>query len=211
MDILQTIVSHLQPQPHWHVIDINTTLSSLAAYIAPQVAQLTAVTGVALSRRTPTTAHLLIGDRIAHRWPIDDHFLDQINPLLAPDSLLVLIDPIIPGSNLRGKKADKQRQSGRYLNALYKLHNPANGRCHSLSQWQNKLRQANLTIQYQHIIHQETEFTQWVAGSSIQNQIRLRAMLIQAPPIVNQFLTPQIAGDRITFYIQTAIIIAQMR
>ena len=53
-------------------------------------------------------------------------------------------------------------------------------------------------------------FTPWAKRMKVseENTLRLRAMLVQAPQLVVEFLTPDISGDTIEFQLTEAIIIA---
>ena len=48
---------------------------------------------------------------------------------------LAVVDNVVPGSRLRGKKAKIELEAGRYINAYEKLRDPSHGRCLSLDEW----------------------------------------------------------------------------
>ena len=72
--------------------------------------------------------------------------------------------------------------------------------------------QAGFTVQHQELLHKEMEFAPWAARMQVSREdtIRLKAMLVQAPTAVSDFLTPQISNDRITFRLTELLVVGKL-
>lgn len=237
---LARLVELAQPQPTWCVLDIATAAGHTALALAPHVshvvatditpamlpvaAALAAERGITVSSMSlaaadaenlPFPAHCfhLVTCRIAaHHFPDISRFLAESARVLRPGGLLAVVDNIVPGSRLRGKKAQQARQAGQYINAFEKLRDPSHARCLSLDQWTAAFSQAGFTLRHQEVAHKTIDFDDWVARMQVpaDDRTRLRAMLIQAPAPVHAFLTPTLSGDRITFRLAEAILIGRL-
>jgi len=236
---LKRLVELVQPQSHWRVLDVATAAGHTAFAFAPHVAQVIAtditpemlpvaaklaeekgiqnvVLETADAEALPYPDHhfdLLTCRIAAHHFPDIGRFLSESARVLRPGGILAVVDNIVPGSRLRGKKANLQRRAGDYINAFEKLRDPSHGRCLSLDEWNDAFQTAGCTLLHQEVAAKAIDFDDWVARMQVSadNCTRLRAMLIQAPEPVQQFLTPQFAGDRITFHLAEAIVIGQCR
>lgn len=236
---LARLVALTQPQPQWRVLDVATGAGHTAFAFAPRVAQVTAVDitpqmlqvarELAAEKRIENVSlatadaedlpfadnsFQLVTCRIApHHFDDVARFLREAARVLAVDGVLAVVDNVVPGSRLRGKKAKLQRQAGDYVNALEKLRDPGHGRCLSLIQWQDKFRIASLTLTHQELNKKTIDFDAWVGRMRVppKDKIRLRAMLAQAPAEVADFLTPNFVGDRITFQLSEAILIGKRK
>ncbi|HRQ36709.1 MAG TPA: hypothetical protein PLD25_02205 [Chloroflexota bacterium] len=127
---------------------------------------------------------------------------------LKPGDLLSVRDVVVPGSRLRGKKAELQRQAGGYVNAFLQMSGwrPAL----SQNQWEDILRESGFVVEYGGSTAVAYTFHDWALQLSPPDRIRLRALLVQAPAPVQDYLTPQFAGDRIAFYLQELWIIGRL-
>lgn len=66
--------------------------------------------------------------RIApHHFADIGRFIAEAVRVLRPGGLLAVVDNIVPGSRLRGKKADRRRAAGEYINIFEKLRDPTMG------------------------------------------------------------------------------------
>jgi ubiquinone/menaquinone biosynthesis C-methylase UbiE len=237
-DSLARLVALTQPQPGWHVLDVATAAGHTAFAFAPHVAYVTAtdltpqmltvaadlatqkgITNVTLEQADaedlPYEAKMfdLVTCRIApHHFPDIQQFVHEAARMLKPGGLLAVVDNIVPGTHLRGKKAQLINEAGAYVNAFEKLRDPSHGRCWSVDEWEHGFRKAGFTIQHQELLTKEMEFGPWTARMQVspEDAIRLRAMLVQAPTAVADFLTPQISNDRITFRLTEAILIGKI-
>lgn len=128
-----------------------------------------------------------------------------------PGERVLIVDWAIPGSALRGRKAELQRRAGEYVNRLLALAGLGNGRCLSMAEWEQQCRQAGLVILSSGVrdVWLDVDVVLAQRPLSVQDRVRLRAMLVQAPEPVRQSLTPQFVGDRITFRLQQLQLMAQ--
>ena len=234
---LARLVELLRPQPEWRVLDVATAAGHTALAFAPHVAHVTATDitepmlmvaaqlaqdrGVAnISLQTADAENLpfvdgsfdLVTCRIAaHHFLEVGRFLTEAVRVLRPHGLLAVVDNVVPGSRLRGKKAQRQRDAGRYVNAFEKLRDPSHHRCLSLPQWEDAFRTASFELVHQETASKPIDFDDWATRMrvSAENRLRLRALLLQAPEPVAEFLSPQISGDKLSFQLTETILIGR--
>lgn len=140
-----------------------------------------------------------------------DDMLPRLVPLLKPAGSLAIGTLLIPGTRRRGKKAERVRAAGRYINAWLRLQNKPYGRLLSLPEWEDTLQHHSLTLAQQITRQRPVDFDTWTAQRPLAplTRQRLRAMLLQAPAPVADFLTLQIADDRINFHMTEIILIGK--
>ncbi|MBE2197977.1 MAG: class I SAM-dependent methyltransferase [Anaerolinea sp.] len=235
---LGRLVELVRPLPHWQVLDIATGAGHTAFTFAPHVAQVVAADLTAemlgQTRQLAAAKELanvtvcladaeelpfagarfdLVTCRIApHHFPDIGRFLSESVRVLRPGGLLAVVDNVVPGSRLRGKKADLLHAAGQYVNAFEKLRDPSHNRCLSLDEWAAAFATANCPLQHQETAQKAMDFDWWATRmqTTPETTTRLRAMLMQAPAPVLAFLTPQVSGDRITFHLMEAILIGSV-
>ena len=235
---LMRLVEITQPQPDWQVLDVATAAGHTAFAFAPHVAHvvasdltpemltvaadLAAEKGLSNVSFEPADAEALpyeaaafdlVTCRIApHHFPDIQQFINEAARVLKPGGLLAVVDNIVPGTHLRGKKARLINEAGNYVNAFEKLRDPSHGRCWSVSEWEHGFAQAGFAVQHQELLHKEMEFAPWAARMQVSREdtIRLKAMLVQAPTAVSDFLTPQISNDRITFRLTELLVVGKL-
>jgi ubiquinone/menaquinone biosynthesis C-methylase UbiE len=235
---LKRLVDLTQPQPGWHVLDVATAAGHTAFAFAPHVAHviatdltpqmLTVAADLAVEKSITnvrfapadaedlpyeTETFDLVTCRIApHHFPDIQQFINEAARVLKPRGLLAVVDNIVPGTHLHGKKARLINEAGSYLNAFEKLRDPSHGRCWSVNEWEHGFRQAGFTVQHQELLAKEMEFGSWATRMQVspEDTTRLKAMLVQAPTAVADFLTPQISNDRITFRLTELIIVGKL-
>ncbi len=232
---LPRLLALLPLQPHWRVLDIATGAGHTAHILAPHVQQVVAA-DLTLSMLAQTrqlaqekgvpqvtvsagdaealpfaeASFDLVTCRLAaHHFPEISRFLAESARVLKPGGLLAIVDNVVPGSRLRGKKAHLMRETARYVNAFEKLRDPSHQTCLSVEQWQDALAAAGLALTHQELLSVPLDFDAYAARMRVtpQNKLRLQAMLRQAPQPVLTFLTPHQTGDRITFHLTEAILI----
>ncbi len=232
---LLRLVELIQPQPDWQMLDIATAAGHTAVIFSSHVAHVTAtditpemltVAQKMADEKSITNISIELADaealpyddnsfdlltcRIAaHHFPHIDQFMAHSARVLKPNGILAIVDNVVPGTHLRGKKAELVRDAGKYVNAFEKLRDPSHSRCLSLNEWQNAFKTAGFINVRQEIAQKQMEFDGWADRMqvSLADKTRLRVMLTQAPQQVAEFLTPQITGDRIHFHLTEAIII----
>ena len=235
---LGRLVELAQPQPDWQALDIAAAAGHTALTFAPHVKHVTATDitpemlpvaarqaaerGISnISLETADAENLpypdnqfdLVTCRIAaHHFPNVARFLAESARVLRPGGLLAVVDNIAPGSRLRGKKGREWRAAGEYYNAFEMLRDPSHHRCLSLEEWVDAFSEAGFTLKEQETAVKWLDFDSWAARMQVteKNKLRLRAMLIQAPDKVLEFLTPQFTGARIAFRLTEAILIGEI-
>jgi SAM-dependent methyltransferase len=136
----------------------------------------------------------------------------EIGRVLRPGGHLLIIDNLVPGSRLRGKKARQMRQAGEYVNVWMRLRNPRHKKYLDQDGWIDLLDDSKASIQQLAECKIAQGFDTWAGyySPSSNNRLRLKAMLVQAPEKVRDFLTPVESGDRIAFRMTEVFILAQM-
>lgn len=234
---LQRLLELVQPEPDWHVLDIATGAGHTALTFAPHVAHvtLTDITpqmlekaqGLAQDRGIDNVLFELadaenlpyedgrfhaVTCRIApHHFPNIPRFIAESHRVLKSGGVFAVVDNVVPGTHLRGKKANLQREAGMYINAFEKLRDPSHARCLSLNEWEHGFNKAGFGDIHSETAPKEMDFDWWAKRMNVMpdDKTRLRAMLVQAPREVADFLTPHFGGDRIKFYLREAIIIGR--
>lgn len=232
---LARLVEIVGPEPGWRVLDVATAAGHMALAFAPHVA---AVIGLDLTpEMLPLAAELAagrgathvtfaVGDvedlpfavgafdavtcRIApHHFPSIDRFIAEAARVLRPGSVLAVVDNVVPGSRLRGKKANRQRLAGDYVNAFEKLRDPSHVRCLSFEEWIDALAAAGLAVEAQETLDKRLTFETWAARHTPEMQTRLRAMLLRAPAEAAAFLDPQTHTGLTTFRLREGLFVAR--
>ena len=231
---LARLVALADPQPAWRVLDVATAAGHTALAFAPRVA---AVVGLDLTREMLPHAARLAAERGAANvvWAVGDvddlpfadgafdlvtcriaphHFADigrflrEAARALRPGGLLAVVDNVVPGSRLRGKRADRERQAGDYVNAFEKLRDPSHVRCLSFEAWVDALVAAGLVVSAAETLDKRLTFETWAARHTPEMQTRLRAMLLQAPEAARAFLDPRVEGVT-TFRLREGVFVAR--
>ncbi|MCA9998382.1 MAG: methyltransferase domain-containing protein [Anaerolineales bacterium] len=235
---LARLVELVQPQADWQVLDIATAAGHTAFIFAPHVAHVTAsdltpemltvAANLAQERGIPNVSFReadaealpfanasfdLVTCRIApHHFPNVAQFLAEAARVLRPGGTLAVVDNVVPGSKLHGKKGRLLREAGEYVNAFEKLRDPSHHRCLSLDEWEDGFRKAGFTLHHSETAFKAMTFGPWADRMQVSpdNKTRLKAMLVQAPTAVSEFLTPQFSEDRITFRLTEAILVGKL-
>jgi SAM-dependent methyltransferase len=232
---LPRLVERLAPRPDWRVLDVATAAGHTALAFAPHVA---AVVGLDLTpqmlplaaglaaERGATNLTLTVGDvddlpfsgqtfdavtcRIApHHFADVGRFIAEAARVLRPGGALAVVDNVVPGSRLRGKRAEAQRQAGAYVNTFEKLRDPSHVRCLSVEEWLEALAAAGLDVEPPETLDKRLTFETWAARHTPDTQARLRAMLLRAPAAAADFLDPQTDTGLTTFRLREGLFIAR--
>ncbi|MGH2538071.1 MAG: class I SAM-dependent methyltransferase, partial [Candidatus Promineifilaceae bacterium] len=234
---LARLVELLRPRPEGRLLDVATGAGHTALALAPQVghavgvdlspAMLRQAAGLAAERglsnldwalaeagALPFAAgsfDLLTCRIAAHHFPDVAAFLAEVGRLLRPGGRLGLVDNVVPGSHLRGKRGRLLRQAGEYVNAFERLRDPSHGACLSQNAWAEALAAAGLALEHQESQAKEIDFDDWTERMRVPpaDRLRLEVMLRQAPPAAANFLAPRFAGRRIRFQLTEAIFIVR--
>ena len=231
---LARLVELVKPQPSWRVLDVATAAGHTALAFAPHVAtvigldltaQMLPLAAGLAAERGAANVGLAVGDvddlpfgvavfdlvtcRIApHHFADIGRFLAEAARVLLPGGVLAVVDNIVPGSRLRGKRADRQREAGAYVNAFEKLRDPSHVRCLSEEEWLDALAAAGLVVVARETLDKRLTFETWAARHTPVMQTRLRAMLLQAPEAARAFLDPRSEGLT-TFRLREGLFIAR--
>ncbi|NHZ72785.1 MAG: methyltransferase domain-containing protein [Aquificales bacterium] len=236
---LDRLVDLLAPQSDWHMLDVATGGGHTAFKLAPTVAHVIATditpemlantakgaaerglanvvteTADAQNLPFPDAQFDVVTCRIAaHHFGDNGRFLSECARVLKPGGMMALVDNVVPGSRLRGKKAKLQREAGKYVNAFEKLRDPSHNRALSVYEWLDLFVTAGFSDIHQEIHRKKMDFDSWTDRMHVmpEDRIRLKAMLLQAPTAVADFLTPQTTGDRIAFHLTEAIIVGRLK
>lgn len=234
---LRRLVELTAPQADWQVLDIATgaghtahTFARHVGFVAasdltlPMLRQTRGLAGqLGLPNVVVTAAD---GERLpfandsfdlvtcrlaAHHFGDVAAFVHESARVLRPGGLLAVSDNVVPGSNRSGKKARLLNETGRYVNAFEKLRDPSHGRHQTPEEWREYFVAHRFVLLHEESDKKAINFGDYVARSGVvpDDIVRLRAMLVQAPEGVLEFLTPIFQGDTITFYLTEAIFIGQ--
>jgi SAM-dependent methyltransferase len=232
---LARLVELTAPQPGWRVLDVATAAGHTALAFAPRVA---AVVGLDLTpQMLPLAARLAaehgasnvaftVGDvedlsfgegafdavtcRIApHHFPDIGRFIAEAMRVLRPGGILAVVDNVVPGSRLRGKRADRQREAGAYVNAFERLRDPSHVRCLSFEEWIEALATAGLALEAGETLDKRLTFETWAARHAPETRTRLRVMLLRAPAAAAEFLDPQTDTGLTTFRLREGLFVAR--
>jgi ubiquinone/menaquinone biosynthesis C-methylase UbiE len=238
---LKRLLELVRPQPTWRVLDVATGAGHTALTFAPHVAAVVAAdltpamlpmaAQLAQARSLVNLSYVVAGAealpfagnafdlvtcRIApHHFGDVAAFVRETARLLRPEGLLAVVDNVVPGEAglRRRREREEARNVARYLNAFEKLRDPSHGRCLSQAEWRRLLEQNGFALLHEESDRKAIDFDDWVARMGVPpaNVVRLRAMVRQAPAAVAAFLQPEYLGERITFHLTEAILVARLR
>jgi len=221
---LTHLVGLVQPQPHWHTLDIATAAGHTAFAFAPHVAQawatditsemleiakqqanergLTNVTvEYADAEKLPyaDASFDLVTCRIApHHFPNIGLFLQESARVLRSGGILAVVDNFVPDG-----------AGGDYVNAFEKLRDPSHGRCLSVAEWLAGYEQAGLHVQHHETLNKSMDFAFWAQRHDAVMQRYLRAMLSEVTGEAKAFLQPQTTPEGASFQLYEVTIIGQ--
>ena len=233
---LQRLVELIEPRSHWVGIDIATAAGHTAHILAPHVSRMVATditidmlpkaTSLALEKGLSNVETAgtdaenmafadhsfdLVTCRIApHHFPDIPKFVSEAWRILKPGGVFAVVDNVVPST---GSKKKKEREAfanaADYVNAFEKLRDPSHGACFSLHQWTNLFKKVGFQNVQWETGRKRMEFAPWADRMNVaaDDKVRLKAMLVQAPRVVEEFLTPEFDGDKIFFTLMEGIII----
>jgi SAM-dependent methyltransferase len=156
---------------------------------------------------------LIVGNQMWHMTADSAAWVSEAFRVLKREGLLAIITRLVPGSRRRGKKAQRLREAGAYINAWCRLRDRRHAQYLSQEQWEDLLMEQGFKIENWEVDEKRIDFDSWTADPtrSVKDYLRLKAMLIQAPEKAREFLTPEFAGDRIRFRLPEASILAKSK
>jgi ubiquinone/menaquinone biosynthesis C-methylase UbiE len=210
---LQRLADIAKPQPEWLVLDIATggghtartfaaltrqiiasdlTLKMLVAarqHLAKSgVQNVSFTTADAENLPFPEATFDLLTCRIAaHHFPNAQNFVNQSVRVLKTGACLLLQDHVLPD----------ERNAARYVDAFEKLRDPSHNRAFSQAEWIAIFLSAGLQVTHVEQIIKRHELLPWAQRQNCSPQVvrQLRALLINAPPIVSEWMQPQDPED----------------
>jgi len=140
--------------------------------------------------------------RIApHHFPSIDAFVMEVARVLKPGGLLAIADNV----------ASPDRKVARYVDALETLRDPSHHLMFTLPDWEAAFYAAGVSVTHTEAFHKTDDFDGWAGrmGVSADDTLRLRAMVLQAPPAVQEWMQPRQKGSRIEFLLHEVIILGR--
>lgn len=232
---LERLLELTRPGPEWMVLDVATGAGHTAHTFAPHVREVIAsdittrmleLTGEMAHKRGLTNVNAVAADAemlpfadgrfdlvtcrvAAHHFPALAEFMAESARVLRPSGLLAVVDNVVPGSRRTGRKGKAAEEAGRYINAFETLRDPSHVRCLSFDGWQERFYQAGFRILHQEVADKMLDFYDWTARMRVQpaDEIRLEAMLRQAPDQAAEFLRPGFGAKRILFRLAVALFV----
>lgn len=232
---LARLLALTKPRPEWIVLDVATGAGHTAITFAPHVARVIAsditmrmlelcaemarakglsnVSAAGIDAESlpfkDNSLDLVTCRVAAHHFPALADFMAESARVLRPGGLLAVVDNVVPGSRRQDKKGRAAEEAGRYINAFETLRDPSHVRCLSLDGWQEQFYQAGFRIVHQEVADKMLDFYDWMARMRVRpaDEIRLEAMLRQAPADVAEFLRPEFGARKALFRLEVAIFV----
>lgn len=235
---LQRLLALTNPEATWTALDVATGAGHTAHTFAPHVRRVIAsdITASMVEKAQTLARQLghgnvgaaaadaeqlpfatgsldLVACRLAaHHFPNIRAFVREAARVLKRGGLLAVSDNVVPGSTRSGRKARLQQEAGVYINAFEKLRDPSHVRHQTVTEWREHYRSCGFALEAEESSKKAMDFADYVrrSGVAADDIVRLRAMLVQAPDAVLEFLTPIFQDDTITFHLTEAIFIGRL-
>ena len=146
---------------------------------------------------------------LSEKFPRKSQLWAEVNEVLASGGLGLIVERIIPGSNLRGKRGRLQRRAGEWVNSWLRYAGAGNGRLLSAVEWRAGCDKNSLTLCAEQIVNHSFTISSLNPKLSPEKKLKAKIMLLQAPVPVVDFLTPHLEGDRIAFQLKSMFILVE--
>jgi SAM-dependent methyltransferase len=135
----------------------------------------------------------------AHHFPLVSAFVTESARVLKIGATLALADNMTSG----------EAKIAQFFNTFEKLRDPSHHWAYSLEDWQTFFFTAGLTVTHCEVFEKELDFDDWAsrAGVAGDDLTRLRALLLQCPDRVGEWLKPRQIGSRLLFTLTEGIVI----
>jgi ubiquinone/menaquinone biosynthesis C-methylase UbiE len=214
---LQRLITLMQPQASWRVLDVATGAGHTALAFAPLVREAVAsdITPQMLSQaeklaseRGVTNLVTKIAD--AERLPFEDATFDAVTCRIAPHhfnnvqqfvsecaralkagGLLGIADNIAP----------EDEAGALYIDDYEKLRDPSHVRCLPPSEWKACFANAGLSLLHEERVAKQIGFEEWCSHQKTPADVmaQLREVLLSAPAGVKAHLKPAFIDDVLNF------------
>lgn len=224
---LGRLVEVVQPQSSWRTLDIATGGGHTAIAFSRHVHEVIAtdltnrmliaakqnaeVQGASNIRYAQVDAHHLpfanqsfecITCRIApHHFPDVGAFVNEATRLLKPDGILAIADNVVSG----------EARTARLVNNLERFRDPSHHWAYSLDDWETFFFSAGLTVSHTQIATKDTDVDEWASRLAMAGNdlIRLKALILNTPKPVTDWLKPRQIGSRLIFTVTEAVIVGR--
>lgn len=126
--------------------------------------------------------------RIApHHFPDMFRFVQECARVLKPGGVLVVEDLLVPEDD----------RAARYLDSFERLRDPSHNRMAADYEWRGMFLDADLTVDTAvDIVKSDIRLLKWCAMQGCSEAVieRMQILLVQAPPVVKDWLRPRAAG-----------------
>ncbi|MGF1599378.1 MAG: class I SAM-dependent methyltransferase [Acidimicrobiales bacterium] len=226
---LALVVELLQPQTHWHALDVATAAGHTAFALAPHVAtvvasdvtpEMLAIAGAGAAERglgnvsfEPADAEDLpfADDRFdvvtcriaAHHFPRPDRFVAEVARVLRPGGRFGLVDNMVDTA------------ASTFVNRLERRRDPSHVRALALEEWLELLTGAGLRPVARELTVKRMVFSVWADNMNVAEEVRgeLLEALEHAPGPAAAYLRPELGRpgdqDAAAFHLTEGIIVAE--
>ena len=226
-DSLDRLVSVVQPQPNWRVLDVATGGGHTALALAPHVGEVMAtdITGEMLAAaerfirgkgvenvtlREADAMALpfaegefdLVTCRIApHHFPDCARFVREAARVLRSGGVATVIDNIVPAD----------LPAARHINAIEQLRDPSHNWAYTQADWLGFFAAAGLAVTHNEVFRKARDFDFWTGMMSVDEKTKdqLRVLILQAPASALAALAPEAAGGKVRFYLTEVFVVGR--
>jgi len=137
-----------------------------------------------------------------HHFPDVARFVREMARVARPGGVVGVVDQLTPGDP----------RAARYINAFERLRDPSHLWSYNRAEWEGFFSGAGLAIETVETFKVEHTLGEWAErmGCDAATTLRLRAMLVQAPPPAAEWMQPHVApvGDPV-FLIRQILIVGR--
>ncbi len=236
---LDGLVSHLEPQPGWRVLDIATGGGHAAFALAPHVTEVVAsdltaemldvertgaeargLSNVSFEAADAEQLHFGRGSfdavtcRIAaHHFSRVDLFLGEVARVLKPGGRFGLVDNVAPDvRSTPGYSGQALADTAADYNAFEKLRDPSHHKALQFTEWLAALDLAGLTVLQHDLINKPMAFQPWAErlGASADVIAELKRTVDQGSTALRAFLKPDENDGELWMTLTEAMIVAKV-